>query len=419
VLLLFLTLSDFVKSEQQRWIFLHYHKTGAVLSEAISREISRNRFIFYEDQAKRMDFRPSLEANIVLSHAGNFFFNWTAVFSSNSRVIHFVRDPYQMIISGLLYHSQSPPAEGWLLSASIHPCVSDENQVMRLIDVLLTYHQSLSKKRLLDSLKQASSLCHEVYRKSTNQYGVYNYHKVLSSLYAEDRHQAICLEACRTLLSQFSGAGGDLLRMAANAVLEGQATHLDPMISKRVFLSEFPLGNRSKCHQTISEIFQFLMTPSGSGQDFWWEKLSISQAIRIALSASYVDTPPPVVANSLTSTRKQAKAKMLTRRAHRGLMAPKRPAVSRFRLTQGKLRPVIIYQDQSSYQPPSPATLQQHITQGRISEGMRNELLKELVSHPVLSPLLNLVHVILSRPLPYKSSSPEIETLLSGLVRVS
>jgi hypothetical protein len=421
-MLFFLFTFSFVKSQQQQWIFLHYHKTGAVLSEAISREISRNRFIFYEDQAKRRDFHPNLEgANIVLSHAGNFLFNWTEVFSSNYRVIHFVRDPYQMVLSGLLYHSQSPPAEGWLLSTSINPCDFDETQVMRFLDVLLTYHHRLSKERLLDLIEQTISLCHEIYQKSTIEYGVSNYHKVLSSLYVNNQHQAICLEACRSLLSQFSGAGGDLLRMAANAVLEGQSSQLSPVVSKRVFLSEFPLGNRSKCHQTISEIFQFLMTPSGSGDDFWMGRLPFSQAIRVALSASYVDTASPTIANplALTTKRKGKSKKSPQRVPHTRLLSGKRPAVSRFRLIQGKLKPVILPQDQSSYQLPSPLTLQQHITQGRISAEKKKGLMKQLHSHPILSPLLNLVSVILSRPQPYKSSSPEIETLLSGLISTS
>jgi hypothetical protein len=97
------------------WIFLHYHKTGAVLSEKIATAIALNRFSLLDDKNKRKDFLIGESADIILSHGGNFLFNWTQTLSKPNllyRVVHLVRDPYDMVISGLLYHSQSPPPEG-------------------------------------------------------------------------------------------------------------------------------------------------------------------------------------------------------------------------------------------------------------------------------------------------------------------
>ena len=113
------------------WLFLHYHKTGmsnwklymwvhghnllgAFLSEAIAQSVSADRFKFKSDNSKRHPFSTHNRADVILSHAGNLLFNWTTNLVTprfQYRVIHFVRDPYLMVLSGFLYHSQSPPPE--------------------------------------------------------------------------------------------------------------------------------------------------------------------------------------------------------------------------------------------------------------------------------------------------------------------
>jgi hypothetical protein len=106
-----------------KWLFLHYHKTGAFVSEAISKSVSVDKFMFKEGKSKRLDFSPTNTANVVLSHAGNVLFNWTTTLITSKfqyRKIHFVRDPHDMIISGMLYHSQRPPPERKLLHARLH-----------------------------------------------------------------------------------------------------------------------------------------------------------------------------------------------------------------------------------------------------------------------------------------------------------
>lgn len=394
---------------QQQWIFLHYHKTGAVLSEAISREISRNRFTYYEDNYKRMDFSMNTNANVVLSHAGNFLFNWTETFSPSHRVIHFVRNPYHMIISGLLYHSQSPPPEGWLLSPSVNPCACDEFYVEKFIETISSYHSRLSRSALGQRIEQTVALCRDIYNKAILKYGVVTYNKVAINLFKDDQFQAVRLEACRALLSKFPGSGGDTLRMAANSVRENQASLLNPMISKRVFLSDFPLGDRKKCQQTLSDLFSFLLTPSLSGKDFWTERLTISQAVEIGLNASYID-------NSIYLT----KTTVPTKKVHSSRQLVSKPQISRFRLSGGKIKPIIRSQDQpSSGHAPSVSFVRRHITQGILSQQQRNELIMDLQNNSILSPLLNLVQLILTNPQPYKSTSIDVESLLSSYSLVS
>jgi hypothetical protein len=109
-----ITAADYKSHVRVKWLFLHYHKTGAFLSEAISKSVSIDKFMYKEDNSKRLDFSPTNTANVILSHAGNFLFNWTTTLVTSKfqyRVVHFVRDPHDMVISGMLYHSQRPPPE--------------------------------------------------------------------------------------------------------------------------------------------------------------------------------------------------------------------------------------------------------------------------------------------------------------------
>jgi hypothetical protein len=213
--------------------------------------------------------------------------------------------------------------------------------------------------------------------------------------------EAIRLEACRSILSKFPGSSGDLLRMAANAVRENQATTAQslPSPSKRIFLSDLPLENRSQSHQTIADMFQFLLEPSAAArQDFWTEKLTLSEAIKIGIAAS-------VLNSSLAPATKVSKKK-----GHRRQL----PAVvSKFRLSKGRVEPVISRQETKPYTPPSETYLQAHITKGRLSEEKRVALLRELRKDPLLAPLLNLAKAILEEPQPHNSSSPSLAKTLS------
>ena len=96
------------------WLFLHYHKTGAFLSEAIAKSVSVDKFTYKSDNSKRIGFNTLNTANVIHSHAGNLLFNWSTSLITPKyqyRVIHFVRDPYDMTLSAFLYHSQHPAPE--------------------------------------------------------------------------------------------------------------------------------------------------------------------------------------------------------------------------------------------------------------------------------------------------------------------
>ena len=454
---------------QNQWIFLHYHKTGAIVSQEIGRAISSNRFNFYEDIAKRKNFKPNQMNEIVISHAGNLLFNWTKIFVTSSlpfqyRIVHFIRDPYDMILSGLLYHAQSPPPEHWLTSDSLHPCSFDEDQIMKFISIIVTYHSQLSKSKLKQTIQKISNLCYEIYTDSTRIHGTSNYHRTLSKLLSNQfsSYKAIQLEACRSIISKFSGAGGDILRMAANSVREGQAMFETSNLSKRIFLSEFLAGNKTQSLHILTELFQFLLTPSSSGNDFWKNKITLEEAIRLGFAASYVDTIPS--RNSILSSSSPSSSSP-SFSSSRFINHPRRLLSSsnsnselpfsqpnwmqscklnsydfRDNLSQNRILSLLPKEVESTAQlsksekfqlrdrrnKPTINTQKQtfqrqsihqnnHITQGIWSQEKRKSILCFLSQDPILSPILNLVNIILHNPTTFNSTSSTLAILLSKL----
>lgn len=456
---IFFLLFPFLIICQNQWIFLHYHKTGAVLSEEIARAISNNRFIFQEDPAKRRNFKPHQTSEILISHAGNLLFNWTHSFNSVSnsyqyRIVHFVRDPYDMILSGLLYHAQNPPPEHWLVSDSLHPCMIDENQIIQFISIISTYHSSISKTKLLQSIEKIVHLCNDIYGYYAIHYGLPNYHRTLSKLLNDQlSYKALQLEACRSIISKFLGAGGDILRMAANSVREGQAMYESPNLSKRIFLSEFSPGNKTQLLNTLTQLFQFLLTPSSSGNDFWKDKITLQEAINIGFTASYIDTI--IHSETILSTqnlKRIKKSKRLLSSSFSQNIIPQ-PTFSQLNwmhscnlnsnhvndnLSQNRILSLLQKEEKSTAQLsktkkyqlhdarniPTIKTSKQmpqrqsihrnnHITQGIWSRNRRKDILCLLANDPILSPILNLVHIILQNPLSFNSTSSSITTLIS------
>ena len=57
------------------------------------------------------------------------------------KFIHFVRDPYDLILSAYLYHSQDPPdhREDFLKRRRYHPCESDNDGLERFAFAIAKY----------------------------------------------------------------------------------------------------------------------------------------------------------------------------------------------------------------------------------------------------------------------------------------
>jgi hypothetical protein len=262
----------------------------------------------------------------------------------------------------------------WLMSPDISPCTMDPIEMDRFITALASYHIKLSKEDLFRKINAVQQLCENIYNKYSKIGGEpYTLSKTFQLLKGKRLwSDALRLEACRALISSYVGAGGDIMRMGANAVREGQAAavidaqrkgqdalannikiendhktakrfqrkkkkkkeavgrHLKagndhsggdkvnkrkllPHISVRFFLSDFPSDQRDVFKASTTRMFAFLMsTPESGSIPFWRQKLTQPEAVRAALRAGLL-TPPPSVASDRSEppTRRQLKSRAL------------------------------------------------------------------------------------------------------------
>ena len=103
-------------SWKPQWILLVYHKTGHDLVDRIIQGLRSHRMSIpvynnYNQTARKnvLSLLGDFKEDIVILHASDLPFDWNTKFSAYGRdvkIIHFVRDPYDMVMSGYLYHSQ-------------------------------------------------------------------------------------------------------------------------------------------------------------------------------------------------------------------------------------------------------------------------------------------------------------------------
>mmetsp|Transcript_17900 Transcript_17900/g.29935 ORF Transcript_17900/g.29935 Transcript_17900/m.29935 type:complete len:280 (-) Transcript_17900:659-1498(-) len=236
-------------SENNHWIILHYHKTGNFLSNTLTKPFAKkNISVFADNLHKRVQFDPSrfltrpgdseVGSNsidpypIIISRAGNFFFDWNTVLRPSTsnrhghksnkritfRVAHMVRDPYDMALSGLLYHSLPQMPEGWL-GHRINPCLQNAQDMKQFLSIISQHPCGPSVKTLEDYIRQITITCRGLHNNHTTG----NYHRTLRTMMAKGLVlEALQMETSRTILSG-DICGADLLRMAANAVHENRA----------------------------------------------------------------------------------------------------------------------------------------------------------------------------------------------------
>ena len=117
---------------ETRWAFVSYHKSGHMLSFYLVSSLDKLGGVHIEE---RNYFPPAnvynpedLKGNVVHLSEAVLAQNWHESYSNHKtikhRIIHFLRDPLQMVISAYLYHSQDPTPEGtsWYSTYTYCPC---------------------------------------------------------------------------------------------------------------------------------------------------------------------------------------------------------------------------------------------------------------------------------------------------------
>lgn len=303
------------EDHKNHWVFIHYHKTGHDLSIHLAEVFESPPCSADVDKRfkKRTDARVNKnlisKLDISVMAAPDMPFDWNTDLlgkdDESMKFVHHVRDPFDMVVSGYLYHSEDPPPapETWLLKDDFNPCLLHEEKTLeRYVDVI-SRHVGMDQKVFYRMIAETKQLCEELVDKAYRTAGVKEFNPVLRSF--KDPLDGLFLEAARALLS---GSGGDILRMAANAIYETESNIRSNIpaltdkftqvqnVSKREFLADFPVGGKDAFRRTVTDLYNFLTaydsyhrSRSHAESLPFWTCLNIPQAVERAVGTAYVD----------------------------------------------------------------------------------------------------------------------------------
>jgi hypothetical protein len=173
----------------------------------------------YLDIANLLKRKPGPKIHFIHFMQPNLFCNIDKhdVFSQNKNVggtgtrpdvklIHMIRDPFDMVISNYLYHSQTPTPEKFAFTYD--PCVLGNGYLQSIINSTET--TTLITQQQVDGLK---AVCDDLMlNKKTNK----RYKGFYAALLGLPMYDGLRLSAIVLLISKAQFLGGDLLRMTAN-----------------------------------------------------------------------------------------------------------------------------------------------------------------------------------------------------------
>lgn len=306
------------------WLFIHYHKTGHDLShKMVSRLVGRCHLSEAIAPKRQSIFDTSFKAyidsidglpkdvlttnDIIYSVAGAFAFNWTAAFQHNThktRIVHFIRDPFETVLSGYLYHTQEPPppTEGWMKKPNMSFCPKDVSSVMKLGKILGEHYgnEEVVVNWLQNAVRDCDNLLSSVRKNESDSFLTF-LHRASSSqslMPTQDPAQknlypAIRMEAYRALFAT-DFMGGDLLSMAVNVVFQ------QPNIARAFHLEDFAIGNETRFRETAQSMFSFLYEIVDTDKGVSHRSacrlchcVSADEAVSMAVSAAFISGNAP------------------------------------------------------------------------------------------------------------------------------
>lgn len=306
------------------WLFIHYHKTGHDLSHKIVSKIVGRCHLSEVIAPKRQSiFNTSFKAyidsydglpkdilvtnDIIYSVAGAFAFNWTAAFQHNAhktRIIHFVRDPFETVLSGYLYHTQEPPppTEGWMKKPNMSFCPKDVSSVMKLGTILGKHYgnEEVVLNWLRNAVQDCENLLSSIRKNESDSFLTYLHRispsptlKLAHDSTSKDLYPAIRMEAYRALFAT-DFMGGDLLSMAVNVLFQ------QPNIARAFHLEDFAIGNETHFRETAQSMFSFLYEIVDTRKAISVRStcrlchcVSADEAVNMAISAAYISGNTP------------------------------------------------------------------------------------------------------------------------------
>lgn len=185
------------------------------------------------------------------------------------------------VMSGFLYHSQVPTPSSeasWIKDVNYEPCQADPRAGgLQHIAQMMTLTQS---SYMYERLVKIERLCRDLvdkYKKTNHS----TFDTVLQTARRQDFYDGLKLEAARAILA---GRNGDILRMGINAIQESKAFN----ISRRIFTSDFPIGDLQKFDDSCTDLFNFLMAPHIDVKNPFFSCVNVSVAVNNARDALYI-----------------------------------------------------------------------------------------------------------------------------------
>lgn len=272
-----------------KYLFCYYHKTGTkmitnfakILQTTSCKTGERNYLPMYDDILSSIHMISNNSVNMMRSP--DALFTWSK-FGRSAKIVHLVRDPVDLIVSGYLYHSQVPPPEKWLHE--------ERHEMCRPIGSHRAFITALQKVPVARNLSSLVEKAHELCKDLTSKYHAHSTYGVLKNADGNysDIYEGMRVEAVRSI---FQGGRAEQLRMAANALWERTA----PLgLSMRFFLSEFPAGNIGVFNESMSKMIDFLNGQSGEhDNNNSSQTMCIDKASTMERSVNYVYVPDTAV----------------------------------------------------------------------------------------------------------------------------
>lgn len=329
----------FVSASANSFVFVHYHKTGHTLSWKLSHALMEDSCLeknIHNLVPRRKDITEDAthmrQDALTIFNAPDAVFDWS-LFGPAAKVVHFVRDPTDVVISGYLYHSQSPPpkSEDWLWDPELKMCeLNPSNRVY--VDTITAFASGLISADLNGMIEKVFQLCKDLRHKYKGN-TIYDVIK-LADGNGTNVFEGMRVEAVRALISVNYG---DLIRMTANAVSEARAP---TAMTHRIYMSAVTEGEEATFRSTIRNMLQFLNTKDSQVKDCF----ELEAMVEGAVKAAYVDPKNYVKAQQ-----------------------PAKGGVS----------------------------VTSHVTQGFLSPALHTHYRQMLLKDPVLGPLLHILHMVL------------------------
>lgn len=183
-------------------LIIYHHKTGCVLSKTIFEiyknllkdkiDISNNKII-EENIIKKNKLIKNFKINFKLTSKYNLYYQASPCYIYNipdnlkfTKIIHFIRDPYEQSISNFNYHLLEPTPENWFLNIDndINNWFSNTKLLKLLFKILeLDY----------DIIEFCKKYLKKIYKPKKGK----TYYKNLLKLREEDKENAIIIETLR------------------------------------------------------------------------------------------------------------------------------------------------------------------------------------------------------------------------------